>query len=118
MDSLLSSLKRPGELWAMMSAKLLRFANKIEDSLPLAPELPLVSPFLCFDDSKTDSKVTSKPSSPSGSSSYDTFAPSSEFPIAPVDAPPEIVEWPSDSYLTGVAILAVGPLPPPIINGW
>ncbi|GJS60411.1 reverse transcriptase domain-containing protein [Tanacetum coccineum] len=27
-----------------------------KDSLPLAPELPLVSPFLCFDDSKTDSK--------------------------------------------------------------
>ncbi|GKA12227.1 reverse transcriptase domain-containing protein [Tanacetum coccineum] len=81
-----------------------------EDSLPLAPELPLVSPFLCYDDSKVDSKsepvkqrpkrheslaihdvmvlrcrvrVTSKPSSLSGSSSHDTFAPSSEFPIAP-----------------------------------
>ncbi|GJZ27816.1 putative reverse transcriptase domain-containing protein, partial [Tanacetum coccineum] len=27
-----------------------------EDSLPLAPELPLVSPFLCFDDSEADSE--------------------------------------------------------------
>ncbi|GJY54302.1 hypothetical protein Tco_0445966 [Tanacetum coccineum] len=27
-----------------------------EDSLPVAPELPLVSPFLCFDDSKANSK--------------------------------------------------------------
>ncbi|GJW83138.1 putative reverse transcriptase domain-containing protein [Tanacetum coccineum] len=91
-----------------------------EDSLPPAPELPLVSPFLCSDDSKMDSesepveerperheslivhdvmvsrwrdRVTSKPFSPSGSSSHDTFAPSSEFPVAPVVAPPEILRW-------------------------
>nr|GEX33653.1 hypothetical protein [Tanacetum cinerariifolium] len=76
-----------------------------KDSLPPAPELPLVSPFLCFDDSKADTesepaeqrpkrheslvvhdvmvsrwreKDTSRPSSPSRSSSHDTFAPSSE----------------------------------------
>ncbi|GJW48282.1 hypothetical protein Tco_0079928 [Tanacetum coccineum] len=93
-----------------------------EDSFPLAPELPLVSPFLCSDDSEVDSKsepaeqrperheshafhdvmvsrwwdrVTSRPSSPSRSSSYDIFAPSSEFPIAPVVAPPEIHRWPA-----------------------
>ncbi|GKE93375.1 hypothetical protein Tco_1574470, partial [Tanacetum coccineum] len=64
-----------------------------EDSLPPAPELPLVSPFLCSDDSEADSdsepaEVTSRLSSPSESSSHDTFAPSSEFPIAPVIAPP------------------------------
>ncbi|GJS91581.1 reverse transcriptase domain-containing protein [Tanacetum coccineum] len=80
-----------------------------EDSLPPAPELPFVSPFLCSDDSKADSesdlaeqrperheslavhdamvsrwrdRVASRPSSPSGSSSHDAFAPSSEFPIA------------------------------------
>ncbi|GJS78073.1 hypothetical protein Tco_0727954 [Tanacetum coccineum] len=45
-----------------------------EDSLPPTPEL----------------LVTSRPSSPSGSSSRDTFAPSSEFPISPVVAPPRI----------------------------
>ncbi|GKA89958.1 hypothetical protein Tco_0811770, partial [Tanacetum coccineum] len=88
-----------------------------EDSLPPASELPLVSPFLCSDDSEADSgsepakqrperheslvvhdvmvsrwrdRVTSRPSSSSGSSSHDTFAPSSEFPIAPVVAPPGI----------------------------
>ncbi|GKE61918.1 hypothetical protein Tco_1512285, partial [Tanacetum coccineum] len=95
-------------------------SDPLEDSLPPAPELPLVSPFLCSDDSKTDSesepveerperheslivhdvmvsrwrdRVTSKPSSPSVSLSHDTFAPSSEFPVAPVVAPPEILRW-------------------------
>ncbi|GKD86102.1 hypothetical protein Tco_1357256, partial [Tanacetum coccineum] len=82
-----------------------------EDSLPPIPDLPLVSPFLYFDDSEADSesepaeqrperheslavhdtmvsrwrdRVASRPSSPSGSSSHDTLAPSSEFPLAPV----------------------------------
>ncbi|GJQ96086.1 putative reverse transcriptase domain-containing protein [Tanacetum coccineum] len=41
-----------------------------EDSLPPVPDLPLVSP--------------------SGSSSHDTLAPSSEYPLAPVVAPPGI----------------------------
>ncbi|GKG20904.1 hypothetical protein Tco_0380705 [Tanacetum coccineum] len=41
-----------------------------EDSLPPVPDLPLVSPF--------------------GLSSHDTLAPSSEFPLAPVVAPPGI----------------------------
>ncbi|GJR71244.1 hypothetical protein Tco_0083609 [Tanacetum coccineum] len=89
-----------------------------KDSLPLAPELPLVSPFLCFDDSEADSesehaeqrpkrhesltvhdamvlrwrdRVASRPSSPSGSSSHYTLALSSEFPLAPVVAPPRIL---------------------------
>ncbi|GJU18242.1 hypothetical protein Tco_1146208 [Tanacetum coccineum] len=91
-----------------------------EDSLPPAPELPLVSPFLCSDDLEADSesepaeqrperhesfvahdvmvsrwrdRVTSRPSLPSGSSFHDTFAPSSKFPVAPVVAPPEIHRW-------------------------
>ncbi|GJS78010.1 hypothetical protein Tco_0727891, partial [Tanacetum coccineum] len=42
-----------------------------EDSLPHIPDLPLVSP--------------------SGSSSHDTLAPSSEFPLAPIVAPPRIL---------------------------
>ncbi|GKC44226.1 hypothetical protein Tco_1061948 [Tanacetum coccineum] len=88
-------------------------ADPSEDSLPPALELPLVSPFLCSDDSEADNKskpaeqrperheslaahdamvlrwrdrVASRPSSPSGSSSHDTFVPSYEFPIAPVVA--------------------------------
>ncbi|GKG60083.1 hypothetical protein Tco_0609747, partial [Tanacetum coccineum] len=31
-------------------------SDPLEDSLPLAPELPLVSPFLCFNDSETDNE--------------------------------------------------------------
>ncbi|GJR95566.1 putative reverse transcriptase domain-containing protein [Tanacetum coccineum] len=102
-----------------------------EDSLPPAPELPLVSPFLCSDDSEEDSesepaeqrperheslavhdvmvsrwrdRVASRPSSPSGSSSHDTLAPSSEFPIAPVVAPPEIRRRPAILIRPGKAI--------------
>ncbi|GKE55655.1 hypothetical protein Tco_1494840 [Tanacetum coccineum] len=82
-----------------------------EDSLPPTLELPLVSPFLCSDDSEADSesepakkrlerheslaihdamvsrckdRVTSRPSSSLGSSSHNTLEPSSEFPIAPL----------------------------------
>ncbi|GKD99185.1 hypothetical protein Tco_1383082, partial [Tanacetum coccineum] len=31
-------------------------SNPLEDSLPVAPELPLVSPFLCSDDSEADNE--------------------------------------------------------------
>nr|GEU37167.1 retrotransposon protein, putative, Ty3-gypsy subclass [Tanacetum cinerariifolium] len=83
-------------------------------SLPVAPELPLVLPFLCSDDSEADSesepaeqrperhesltdhdvmvskwrdRVVSRMSSPPRSSPHDTLAPSSEFPFAPVVVP-------------------------------
>nr|GEU91394.1 putative reverse transcriptase domain-containing protein [Tanacetum cinerariifolium] len=46
-----------------------------EDSLPPIPDLPLVSPL--------------------GSSSHDTLAPSSKFPLAPIVAPPRIHRWPA-----------------------
>ncbi|GKD14021.1 putative reverse transcriptase domain-containing protein, partial [Tanacetum coccineum] len=102
-----------------------------EDSLPPAPELPLVSPFLCSNDSEADSesdlaeqrperheslavhdvmvsrwrdRVTSRPSSPSGSSSHDTFAPSSKFLVAPVIAPPRIRQRPAILIRPGKAI--------------
>ncbi|GJW64813.1 putative reverse transcriptase domain-containing protein [Tanacetum coccineum] len=91
-----------------------------KDSSPPIPDLPLVSPFLYSDDSEADSKsepvkqrpkrheslavqdtmvsrwrdrVASRPSSPSGSSSYDTLAPLSEFPLTPVVSPPRIRQW-------------------------
>ncbi|GJS29969.1 hypothetical protein Tco_0490589 [Tanacetum coccineum] len=77
-----------------------------EDSLPPIPDLPLVSPFLCYGNSEADSesepveqrpkrheslvahdamdsrwrdRVESRSSSPSGASSHDTLEPSSEF---------------------------------------
>ncbi|GKE37743.1 hypothetical protein Tco_1461148 [Tanacetum coccineum] len=96
------------------------YSNSLEVSLPPALELPLVSPFLCSDDSKADSEsepaeqrperhkylaahdvmvsrwrdmVASRPSLPSGSSSHDAFVPSSEFPIILIVASPEIHRW-------------------------
>nr|GFA92935.1 hypothetical protein [Tanacetum cinerariifolium] len=98
------------------------YSDPSEDSLPLVPELPLVLPFLCFDDLEADSKsepaeqrpkrhesfvfhdvmvlrwrdmVASRPSLPSGSSSHDTLAQSFEFPLALVVSPPEIRRRPS-----------------------
>ncbi|GKB77171.1 hypothetical protein Tco_0944066, partial [Tanacetum coccineum] len=52
-----------------------------EDSLPPAPDLPLVSPFLCSDDSKAD-----------------------EFPLAPVVSPPGIRRRPAILVRPGKAI--------------
>ncbi|GKA38793.1 hypothetical protein Tco_0731344, partial [Tanacetum coccineum] len=60
-----------------------------EDSLPPAPDLPLVSPFLCSDDTKADNESEPTEQRPI-SSSHDTLAPLSEFPLAPIVAPPEI----------------------------
>ncbi|GJR53050.1 reverse transcriptase domain-containing protein [Tanacetum coccineum] len=60
-----------------------------EVSLPPVPDLPLVSPFLCFDDSEADGESEPAEQRPV-SSSHDTLAPLSEFPRAPVVASPEI----------------------------
>ncbi|GKC92671.1 hypothetical protein Tco_1158113, partial [Tanacetum coccineum] len=65
-----------------------------EDSLPPAPDLPLVSPFLCSDDSKADGESEPAEQRPV-SSSHDTLAPLSEFPLAPVVVPPGIRRWPT-----------------------
>ncbi|GKC08568.1 putative reverse transcriptase domain-containing protein [Tanacetum coccineum] len=65
-----------------------------EDSLPPAPDLPLVSPFLCSDDLETDSATEPAEQRPV-SSSHDTLAPLSEFPLAPIVAPPGIRQQPA-----------------------
>ncbi|GJX32421.1 hypothetical protein Tco_0242276 [Tanacetum coccineum] len=57
-----------------------------EDSLPPVPDLPLVSPFLCSDDSEADSESEPAEQRPV-SSSYDTLTPSYEFPLAHIVAP-------------------------------
>ncbi|GKD74780.1 putative reverse transcriptase domain-containing protein [Tanacetum coccineum] len=57
-----------------------------EDYLPPAPDLPLVLPFLCSDDTEADDKSEPAEQRPV-SSSHDTLAPLSEFPLAPVVAP-------------------------------
>ncbi|GJR06795.1 hypothetical protein Tco_0529779 [Tanacetum coccineum] len=58
-----------------------------EDSLPPAPDLPLVSPFLCSDDSEVDGESEPAEQRPV-SLSHDTLALLLEFPLAPVVAPP------------------------------
>ncbi|GJZ94461.1 hypothetical protein Tco_0666664 [Tanacetum coccineum] len=60
-----------------------------EDSLPPTPDLPLVSPFLCSDDSEENDESEPAEKRPV-SSSHDTLAPLSEFPLTPVVAPPRI----------------------------
>ncbi|GKD93115.1 hypothetical protein Tco_1372952, partial [Tanacetum coccineum] len=65
-----------------------------EDSLPLILDFPLVSPFLCSDDSEADSEFELAEQR-LVLSSHDTLTPSYEFPLAPVVAPPGIRRRPS-----------------------
>ncbi|GKE78632.1 hypothetical protein Tco_1544752, partial [Tanacetum coccineum] len=62
-------------------------SDPLEDSLPPAPDLPLVLPFLYSDDTEADDESEPTEQRPV-SSSRDTLAPLSEFPLAPVVAPP------------------------------
>ncbi|GJS92811.1 hypothetical protein Tco_0799779 [Tanacetum coccineum] len=64
-------------------------SDPLEDSLPPVPDLPLVLPFLCSDDSEADSESEPAEQRPV-SSSHDTLAPLSEFPLEPVVASPRI----------------------------
>ncbi|GKA74703.1 hypothetical protein Tco_0781005 [Tanacetum coccineum] len=74
-----------------------------EDSLPSVPDLPLLLPFLCSDDLEADGE--SEPAEQRHvSSSHDTLAPLSEFPLAPVVAPPEIRQRPVILVRPGEAI--------------
>ncbi|GKB68417.1 hypothetical protein Tco_0929829 [Tanacetum coccineum] len=72
-----------------------------EDPLPVAPELPLVSPFLCSDDSEADSKFEPAEQRPER---HESLTPSSEFPLAPVVAPPGIRRRPAILVRPGEAI--------------
>ncbi|GKE47020.1 hypothetical protein Tco_1478278 [Tanacetum coccineum] len=56
------------------------YSNPSEDSLPIAPELPLVSPFLCSDDSEADSESEPAEQRPER---RESLIPSSEFSLAP-----------------------------------
>ncbi|GKB13103.1 hypothetical protein Tco_0847026 [Tanacetum coccineum] len=46
----------PTEVLDLVDYSSFSNSDPSEDSLPLAPELPLVSPFLCSDDSEADSE--------------------------------------------------------------
>ncbi|GJR77646.1 hypothetical protein Tco_0090011 [Tanacetum coccineum] len=55
-------------------------SDQSKDSLPLEPELPLVSPFLCSDDSEANSESEPAEQRPKR---HESLTPSSEFPLAP-----------------------------------
>ncbi|GKC07651.1 hypothetical protein Tco_0999261, partial [Tanacetum coccineum] len=74
-----------------------------EDSLPPTPDLLLVSPFWCFDDTEADGESEPAEQRPV-SSPHDTLVPLSEFPLAPVVAPPGIRRWPTIPVRPGEAI--------------
>ncbi|GKC56395.1 hypothetical protein Tco_1083993 [Tanacetum coccineum] len=74
-----------------------------EDSLPPTPDLPFVLPFLCSDDSEADGESEPAEQRPV-SSSHDTLAPLSEFPLAPVVSPPGIHRRPAIFVRPGEAI--------------
>ncbi|GJR71134.1 hypothetical protein Tco_0083499 [Tanacetum coccineum] len=77
-------------------------SDPLEDSLPLAPELPLVSPFLCYDDSETDSEsepVEQRPERHESLAFYDAM-----FPVAPTIASPRIHRRPAILVRPGKAI--------------
>nr|GEU57840.1 hypothetical protein [Tanacetum cinerariifolium] len=73
-----------------------------EDSFPVATELPLVSPFLCTDDSKVDSESEPAKQRPKR---HESLTPSSEFPLAFVAALPGIRRRPAILIRPGEAIL-------------
>ncbi|GJX34793.1 hypothetical protein Tco_0246350 [Tanacetum coccineum] len=64
-------------------------------------ELPLVSPFLCTDDSEADSESEPAEQRPKR---HGSLTPSSEFPLAPVVAPPGIRRRPAILIRPGEAI--------------
>ncbi|GJZ24353.1 hypothetical protein Tco_0561812 [Tanacetum coccineum] len=67
-------------------------SDPLEDSLPPVPDLPLVSPFLCSDDLEADSESEPAEQRPER---HESLTPSSEFPLAPVVALPEIRRRPA-----------------------
>nr|GFB62543.1 hypothetical protein [Tanacetum cinerariifolium] len=67
-------------------------SNPLVDSLPVAPELQLVSSFLCSCDSKAESESEPAKQRPER---HESLTPSSKFPLAPVISLPEIRRQPA-----------------------
>ncbi|GJR71276.1 hypothetical protein Tco_0083641, partial [Tanacetum coccineum] len=72
-----------------------------KDSLPIARELPLVSPFLCTDDSEADSESEPAEQIPER---HESLTPSFKFPLTPVVGPPGIPRRPVILVRPGEAI--------------
>ncbi|GJU72782.1 putative reverse transcriptase domain-containing protein [Tanacetum coccineum] len=82
-------LVSPAEVLELVDYSPSSDSDPLKDSLPHAPDLPLVSPFLCSDDTEADDESEPAEQRPV-SSSHDTLAPLSEFPFAPVVCPTRI----------------------------
>ncbi|GKC05563.1 hypothetical protein Tco_0997173 [Tanacetum coccineum] len=76
-------------------------SDPLEDSLHVAPELPLVSPFLCSDNSEANNESGPVEQRPER---HESLAPLSEFPLSLVVAPPEIRRRPAILVRTDEAI--------------
>ncbi|GJV11515.1 hypothetical protein Tco_1353056 [Tanacetum coccineum] len=132
-ESVVSHVLRVILFGAIDEKSLMTTATAIPAIIPVIPkvpaEIPIVhaDPFVCTETAKSmyaeqrperheslvvhdvmvlrwRDRVTSRPSSPSGLSFYDTFAPSSEFPIAPVVDPHGICRRPTILFRPGKAI--------------
>ncbi|GKB85465.1 hypothetical protein Tco_0957737 [Tanacetum coccineum] len=90
-------------------------SDLLEDSLPPVPDLPSVLPFLCSDELEADSESEPAKQRPV-SSSHDTLAPLSEFPLAPIVASPGILRRSATLVRPGEAI-PFGPSYRTHING-
>ncbi|GJW31517.1 hypothetical protein Tco_0051549 [Tanacetum coccineum] len=97
------SVVSPTEVLDLVDYSSSSDSDPSEDSLPPTPDLPLVLPFLCSDDTKADGESEPTEQRPV-SSPHDTLAPLSEFPLAPVVAPPGIRRWQAILVRPGEAI--------------
>ncbi|GKE55753.1 hypothetical protein Tco_1494938, partial [Tanacetum coccineum] len=83
------SVVSPAEVLDLVDYSSSSDSDPSKDSLPPAQDLPLVSTFLCSDDTEADSESEPAEQRPV-SSSHDTLAPLLEFPLAHVVATPMI----------------------------
>ncbi|GJY08864.1 putative reverse transcriptase domain-containing protein [Tanacetum coccineum] len=95
------SVVSPTEVLDLVDYSSSSNSDPSEDSLPPVPNLLLVLPFLCSDDSESDTEIPERHVSPTTSipkiptapilpAPSVVVAPSSEYPLAPVVAPPGI----------------------------
>ncbi|GKD03352.1 hypothetical protein Tco_1178326, partial [Tanacetum coccineum] len=86
------SIISPTEVLDLVDYSSSSNSDPSEDSLTVAPELPLVLPFLCTDNLEADSELEPAKQRPER---HKSLTPSSEFQLAPVISLPEIRRWPA-----------------------
>nr|GEW65861.1 putative reverse transcriptase domain-containing protein [Tanacetum cinerariifolium] len=91
----------PTEVLNLVDYSSFSDSDPSEDSLPVAPELPLVLPVLYYDESEADSESEHAEQRPE---MHESLAPSSKFPLAPDVAPPGIRRRPAILFRPNEAI--------------